>query len=194
MQDPLAHPAQRLDAVRWAGDDAAGGVAERHQPLGAVEGQAVADLRDQAVGIDADGLGIGVDRPDRGVEVVDRNQVGDPVLQQGGELDRLVVVGDDDGAAPSPAPPLAPAPPATADRLTSTGAARVISFPTRARTHPTYAPRRAGDAHDVATTPVNLPTNSWELSTTIVPSRPETCKNLSKTANLPALNTTYALI
>src|SRR5580704_13527673 len=56
VYDPFAHAAQRLDAVVRTDIGEAAGITQRHEPLGTMKGEAIAQFRAQRVGIDSDRL------------------------------------------------------------------------------------------------------------------------------------------
>src|SRR6267378_231951 len=74
LDDPFAHPAQRLEAVMRAGVGHARGIAERNEALRAVEGEAIAQLR---------------------LQLIDRHEIGDAIGQNSREVDRLAGLRDD---------------------------------------------------------------------------------------------------
>src|SRR6267378_975651 len=96
LDDPFAHPAQRLEAVMRAGVGHARGIAERNEALRAVEGEAIAQLRLQLIGVYADGLCVGGDRSYGNLQIVDRHEIGDAIRQDAREVDRLTGLRDDD--------------------------------------------------------------------------------------------------
>src|SRR6267154_4064320 len=75
LADPFAHPAQRLEAVMRAGVGQPRGIPERNEALRAVEGEAVAQLRLQPIGVYADGLCVGGDRSYGNLQIVDRHEI-----------------------------------------------------------------------------------------------------------------------
>src|SRR5579862_5180440 len=74
--DPLAHASQRLDTVLRAHQaGAVEGIAERHEALTTAQRAQVTNLLAQALGKDADCLGIGVDHLQYFVQRIDRHQI-----------------------------------------------------------------------------------------------------------------------
>src|SRR5882762_3448918 len=99
VHDPFAHAAQRLDAVVRTDIGEAAGITQRHEPLGTMKGEAIAQFRAQRVGIDSDRLRVGVGRTNRRFQTVERHQIRHAISQQPGEIDGLVHLRDDDGAS-----------------------------------------------------------------------------------------------
>ena len=61
-------------------------------------GQLVADLRNELVGVDSDGLRVGGYRGNGDLQIIDRNQICYSVGEQRREFDRLIRLRDDDAA------------------------------------------------------------------------------------------------
>src|SRR5262245_37924973 len=76
LDDPLAHAAHRFNRVPRVAHAGDTGIAERSEPLRAIEGQPVAQGFLQTFGIDAYGLRIGIDDGEHVFNAIDGHEVG----------------------------------------------------------------------------------------------------------------------